>query len=72
MRLAGVEVDDRHAALQAEIDLYDAGQRLERLAQHGEILGLEIRDRDDGCLGFSVSQSATNLTKPSDLCNAIN
>ena len=39
MRLAGVEVDDRDAALQAEVDFSNARQRLNCLSQHGQIIG---------------------------------
>jgi len=42
--LGRVEVDDGDAALDAEVDFFDAGERLEHRAQHGQVIGLEIGD----------------------------
>jgi len=65
VRLGGVELEHGDAAFQAEVDLADAGQGFECLAQGRQVFRFEIADRQDGGFRAHVSclgETLTNLT----------
>ena len=69
MRLARIEVEDGDAALHAKVDLLHAGQRFERLAQHGQVFGFEIGDGKNGGFCAHRTKVVSNLTNPTRLRN---
>src|SRR5215470_15294109 len=63
MGLAGIEIDHRHAALDAEVYVFDTRDSLKRLSQRGQAVVSQILNRND--CGFCLCHCAQFIERNS-------